>query len=260
LCLSLRNGTISWHLLRQREEWNKLDTPEKRTTPPYLSFTTLNTFIEGLAVHMPTRIDKSLMKSMSGASQSALIAALDYFGLRDGEKPSEAMVALAVSTGTERAATWKRLITAKYPFLFSDGFDLKRATQGELDEKFRDEGVTGETIRKCVAFFMAAATAAGLEVSPRFRSIKTRSPRSRSASTTTRSKKTKREDKSKASSDEDADVDRDKGKQTNLPPVIQAWIDEMPPAGGEWSREDFDSWLALFSGSIERLYKIPKKA
>jgi hypothetical protein len=249
------------HLLRQSKETKIMDTQEKRTAPPYLSFATFNTFIDGLAVHMPTRIDKSLMKSMSGASQSALIAALDYFGLRDGEKPSDALVTLASSVGPQRAATWKRLITEKYPFLFADGFELKRATQGELDEKFRAEGVTGETIRKCVAFFMAAAQVAGIDVSPHFRSIKTRAPRGRGGSTTARAKKTKREEKSKSSTEEAGDDDDGKGKwkASTLPPVIQAWIDEMPPAGGEWSRDDFDSWLALFSGSIERLYKIPKK-
>jgi hypothetical protein len=172
-----------------------MEPKEKRTAPPYLSFTTLNGFIDGLGVHMPTRIDKSLMKSMSGASQAALVAALDYFKLRDGEKPSNRLVELAALSGADRAPMWKSLLADGYPFLFSDGFNLKRATQGELDEKFRAEGVTGETVRKCVAFFMAAAQAAGLEVSPHFRSVKSRAPRSRGGPSASRSKKPKREEK-----------------------------------------------------------------
>jgi hypothetical protein len=172
-----------------------METQDKRPAPPYLSFTTLNNFIDGLATHMPTRIDKSLMKSMSGASQAALISAFDYLGLRDGDKPSPALVELANAAGGDRASLWRSLITERYPFLFSEGFDLKRATQGELDERFRDEGISGETIRKCVAFFMAAAQASGIEVSPRFRSIKTRTPRARGSLAASRSRKSKREDK-----------------------------------------------------------------
>ncbi|MGA7200582.1 MAG: hypothetical protein WBX26_02035 [Candidatus Cybelea sp.] len=171
-----------------------MEATEKRPVPPYLSFTTLTNFIDGLGEHMPTRIDKSLMKSMSGASQSALVGALDYFGLRDGERPSGKLTALAVAEGPERAAIWKDLIQHGYPFLFKDGFNLKRATQGELDERFREAGVSGATIKKCVSFFMAAARVAGIEVSPHFKTIKTRAPRTRS-STAIRAKRTKREEK-----------------------------------------------------------------
>jgi len=161
-----------------------METQDRRPAPPYLSFTTLNNFIDGLAVHMPTRIDKSLMKSMSGASQAALVSALDYLGLRTSDdKPSADLVKLAGVAAADRGPLWKVLITAKYPFLFEGDFDLKRATQGELDERFRSLDISGETIRKCVAFFVAAAQASGIEISPRFRSIKSRAPRSPGART-----------------------------------------------------------------------------
>ncbi len=171
-----------------------MEAQEKRPVPPYLSFTTLTNFIDGLGEHMPTRIDRSLMKSMSGASQSALVAALDYFGLRDGERPSAKLTALAVAEGPERATIWKELIQHGYPFLFKDGFNLKRATQGELDERFREAGVSGATVKKCVSFFMAAARVAGIEVSPHFKTIKSRAPRTRSFPAS-RTKRIKREEK-----------------------------------------------------------------
>jgi hypothetical protein len=173
-----------------------MDSTEKRPVPPYLSFTTLGNFIEGLGESMPTRIDKSLMKSMSGASQSALISALDYFGLREGERPSAALSALATAKGPARSALWKEHIQNSYPFLFKDGFNLKRATQGELDERFREAGVSGETIRKCVAFFMAAAQVAGVEVSPHFKTVRARAPRGKSGGGGgSRTKRAKREEK-----------------------------------------------------------------
>jgi hypothetical protein len=172
-----------------------METSDKKPAPPYLSFTTLNSFIDGLGVHMPTRIDKSLMGSMSGGSQAALVSALDYLGLRADEKPTKALEDLAAAKGADRGPLWKKLIVAKYPFLFVDGFDLKRATQSELDERFRAEGISGETIRKCVAFFMAAAQVAGIEVSPRFRSIKSRAPRSFGTRSSTPRRRAKREEK-----------------------------------------------------------------
>lgn len=153
--------------------------PEKTPVPPYLSFTTLTNFIEGLRVNMPSRIDKSLMRSMSGTAQSSLIAALDYFKLRDGERPSERLVALAAAEGDERATIWKELVRKYYPFLFSPDFDLTRATQGELDERFRSAGVSGATINKCVSFFMAAARVGGIQLSTHFKTIKSRAARTR---------------------------------------------------------------------------------
>lgn len=172
-----------------------MESVEKKIVPPYLSFTTLSNFVDGLGVNMPTRIDKSLMKSMSGAAQSSLISALDYFKLRDGEKPSAKLAALAAAEGPERASIWNELVRKHYPFLFSGGFNVERATQGELDERFREAGVSGETIKKCVSFFMAAAKVGGIDVSPHFKTIKSRAPRSRSAVISVRAKRVKREEK-----------------------------------------------------------------
>jgi hypothetical protein len=41
-----------------------------------------------------------------------------------------------------------------------------------------------------------------------------------------------------------------------LHPAVQAWIDEMPSAGTQWDRSDFESWLAIFKASVERAYRI----
>lgn len=235
-----------------------METQDKRPAPPYLSFTTLNNFIDGLGVNMPTRIDKSLMKSMSGASQAALVSALDYLKLRDGDKPSESLIRLAAASGSDRAPLWKALLEERYPFLFSErGFDLRRATQGELDERFREEGASGETIRKCVAFFTAAAQAAGIEVSPYFRSIKSRAPRSRGAVTPRLSRKARRnaikEEPEERTQPPPAPLN------TRLHPAVQAWIDEMPDRDEDWDEADFAEWLLLLEASIRRAYKLPQK-
>jgi hypothetical protein len=53
-----------------------------------------------------------------------------------------------------------------YTFLFKEGFDLQRTTLSELQEYFAQAGVTGDTLRKSMAFFMKASKDAGLTLSP----------------------------------------------------------------------------------------------
>ena len=235
-----------------------MERPDKKPLPPYLSFTTLTNFIEGLGVNMPTRIDKSLMKSMSGAAQSALISALDYLGLKKGDKPTDELVALASAQGDERGKQWESLIRHSYGFLFTSGFELNRATQGELEERFRTQGVSGSTIGKCVSFFTAAAQVAGIALSPHFKQIKSRAPRAARGSGAAKSKRNKGEQKN------DGDQQNNQQQQfhakfARLHPSLEHWIAEIPPNGQEWSREDFDGWLAIFTPMVERLYKIGAK-
>jgi len=147
--------------------------PEEKTAklgavavPPYLSFKTFNTFIQGLKVGIPTRIDRSVLSSMSGAVQGHLMSALRYLGLVSQHAvTTERLAALVNSEGPERERVFSSILKERYPFLFSE-FDLQRATTGQLEEAFRKVGASGETIRKCVAFFLAAAKAAGIAVSP----------------------------------------------------------------------------------------------
>lgn len=134
--------------------------------PPYLSFKTFNAFIQGLKVGIPTRIDRTVINSMSGAVQAQLMSALRYLGLVSPHAVTNEKLALLVnSEGPERERVLSGILRDGYPFLFAD-FDLQRATTGQLEEAFRKVGASGETIRKCVAFFLAAAKAAGIVVSP----------------------------------------------------------------------------------------------
>jgi hypothetical protein len=134
--------------------------------PPYLSFKTFKGFVDGLKVGIPTRIDRTVLSSMSGASQSQLMAALRYLGLvSDKALTTEKLSSLVNSEGVEYQRILSAILKEGYPFLFHD-FDLLRATTGQIEDAFRKAGASGETIRKCVAFFLAAARSASLAVSP----------------------------------------------------------------------------------------------
>jgi hypothetical protein len=135
--------------------------------PPYLSFKTFKAFVESLKVGIPTRIDRTVLSSMSGAVQSQLMAALRYLGMVTAHSVTTVKLASLVnSEGSEYERVLASILQEGYPFLFGGEFDLLRATTGEMEEAFRKSGASGETIRKCVAFFLAAAKSAGLPVSP----------------------------------------------------------------------------------------------
>lgn len=139
----------------------------KRLVPPYLPYKTLRNFLDNMKVAIPTRIDRSLMKSMSGGLQSQLISALGYLNLITSDnKPTEKLTRLVNSEGPERQRALKEILTSSYTFLFKEGFDLQRTTLQELQDYFTQAGVTGDTLRKCMAFFMKASKDAGLTLSP----------------------------------------------------------------------------------------------
>lgn len=140
---------------------------ERKALPPYLPYRTFRTFVESLRVAIPGRIDRSLMGTMSGTAQGQLIAALRYLDLITLQgSPTEKLTRLVNSEGTDRQKTLRDILTPAYTFLFHEGFPLERATVRQLEEKFNTAGASGETVRKCIAFFTAAAKAADLPLSP----------------------------------------------------------------------------------------------
>ncbi len=146
----------------------------KKAYPPYLPYKTIGTFIDGLKVALPQRIDRSLMKSMSGGMQSSLMSALIYLDLIDLNTGAitEKLNRLVHSEGVERQRVLQEILTDSYPFLFADGLQLDRATTSQLEERFKQSGASGDTLRKSVTFFLKAAKDAGLKVSPHIKGIR----------------------------------------------------------------------------------------
>jgi hypothetical protein len=139
----------------------------KKLIPPYLPYRTLYNFLDSMKVAVPTRIDRSLMKTMGGGLQSQLISALGYLNLiTPDNKPTEKLNRLVNSEGPDRQRILKEILTSSYTFLFKEGFDIQRTTLQELQDYFAQAGVTGDTLRKSIAFFMKASKDAGLTLSP----------------------------------------------------------------------------------------------
>jgi hypothetical protein len=142
---------------------------EKKAIPPYLPYATLDTFFRNVKVALPSRIDRSVLPSMSGTIQGQLLATLSFLGfIREDGTPTDKLAAYAHSEGPEKQRILKEILVSSFPFLFKDGFDLKRATLAQLYERFSKTGISGSTTRKCATFFLKAATDAGIELSPHF--------------------------------------------------------------------------------------------
>ena len=148
-------------------------------TPPYVSYKTLKGFLEALGEPLPSRIDRSLMSSMSGGTQSHLQQALRATGLVSEEGvPTERLKKLHRATDEERIAVTYEMVRSTYPFLWDSPFDLRATTSQHLDEQFRDNtSATGATVERCVNFFKAIAQDAGIELSPHIQKSKRRKVR-----------------------------------------------------------------------------------
>jgi hypothetical protein len=145
-----------------------MSTKTKAQSPPYLPYKTFSTTLAGWATALPARIDRTLFRSFSGAMQSWLIGTLRYFELIDPEgHPTDKLKRLVVATeGPERQKLIADLVRRGYPFVFANDLDLSKATAGQLQDRFKDAGLQGDTVRKAMALFMALAKDAGMQLSP----------------------------------------------------------------------------------------------
>jgi hypothetical protein len=191
------------------------DAETKKPSPAYLSSKTFSNFINGLRENgIPSRIDRSAMPGMSGGGQSALKAAFEFLGLITAEEePTAKLHQLVESNEKDRSAVLAKILREAYPFLFSGSIDLKRATTKQVEEAFRAQNISGSTVVKSMAFFLACAKEAGIEVSPY---IKTPSLPPRPPSQ-------KRQSSGGASQRNDEDEDNDGGEPrgTGIPEGMQ---------------------------------------
>lgn len=146
----------------------KSDDGDKRPAPPYVSFKTLKTFVASVKEHgVPGRIDRTILPNFSGAVAGQLITALRFLHLinADGE-PTQSLKTIVDAYDT---ADWKGelggVLQKAYRPLFS--LDLTTASPSQFNEQFaKSFSAEGDTMRKCVTFFLNAADEAGISISP----------------------------------------------------------------------------------------------
>jgi len=157
---------------------DQADEDRDESVPPYLSGTTFFNFVEAHRRTQPTRIDRSIMTILAGCDHAKILRALRFFELiRQDGTPTERFSSLKDLEGDELQTAWQDSLRKAYPYLFSD-FNLEKATQGQIEERFREQGIKGDTVRKAVTFFITLARLAGLKLSPYFKQTRQRAPRS----------------------------------------------------------------------------------
>jgi hypothetical protein len=152
---------------------------EKRTLPPYVPYRTFINFLDGLKDGVPSHIDKSVLKGMSGGMQGWMMSALKTTALIDDEGvPSDLLRKLAASEGPSRTPLLKRLFEHVYGFIREAGIDLTTTTPAKVQAAFEERGAKGETVEKCMAFMRALAKDSEVTLS---RYLTQAAPRRRSA-------------------------------------------------------------------------------
>lgn len=139
----------------------------KKQVPPYVPFKTFSNTLTGWETALPARVDRTLFRSFSGAMQSWLIGTLRYFELIDEDgHPTDRLKRLLAAQGHDREKHVADMVKRGYPFVFANNLDLSKATLGQLQDRFKETGLQGDTIRKAMALFMALAKAGGMTISP----------------------------------------------------------------------------------------------
>jgi hypothetical protein len=214
---------------------------KKTESPPYIAFSTFFSFIKGLQkTGIPSRIDKSLLRNMSGGNQSALLAALKWFNLIDEVGGHGQRLEALVNAGDDAGKVLREMMPAAYKFMTDGSIQLDRATGSMVEEKFRDYGLSGSTIVKAMSFFITACKEAAIPLSTHIKL-----PKVARSNGSAKGKKGRQQ----ASSDEDGDEDNDdtekRAKAAQSP--TSALMDKFPAFDPSWPEKIQEQWFAAFA-------------
>lgn len=138
--------------------------------PPYMSFATMLNQIERMEREgTPSRIDRSYLVGMAGGTRNQFKMGLRSLGLIDeSDQVTDTLVRLAKHP-EDRKALLAAILRERFPPLVS--LD-ENATRGQLDDVLAGYGFGVDTRRKAASFYVAAATYAGIALSPHIRPAK----------------------------------------------------------------------------------------
>lgn len=236
-----------------------MESEKKSPTPPYVPYKTFKNFVEKYKQGVPSRIDRELMGSMSGAAQSQVTVALKYLGfISENNLTQDAMRSYVAAEGDERKGMLRAILKISYPYLFEKPFDLQSATASQLREMIEAHtGATGETVNRCIAFFKDAANDAGITVSPFITQKKPRSASPRKKATTSTAKQ------SLAVMAENNHMPNLHFNPNPSKPPIEAqnslllWglFERLPKPGTVWPKDERDQWTQTLHNVLTLEYK-----
>ncbi len=142
--------------------------PGDALPPPYFAFKTLTNLLVRMEEHgPPPRIDRSFLSNISFSVQPQVMAGLRSLGLIEPDGEVRPLLAQLAQQPDERPRLIGEILRNRFPEAVELG--EHKATHQQLEEVFKGYGVTGETLRKAVGFYLQAADYAQLPVSPHFK-------------------------------------------------------------------------------------------
>ena len=142
------------------------DEQGREFSPPYnIPWATFLNTVERAANDLPNVIDRSYLESQAGSIQTYIIAALKGFDLIDENLRPTGLKRFAEQPDGRPALVAEMLERHYGPML---KLGQTKATSGELDKSFGEHfpRVTGESRKKAIRFFLAAANYAEVQISP----------------------------------------------------------------------------------------------
>ncbi len=140
----------------------------KGLTAPYPAFQTLKTLVKPMKEHgPPSRIDRSVLTSFSGAVGGQVLTMLKFLKLTDDSgHPTTDLSKLITTYDTDQ---WRpalaEVVRKAYAPLFQ--LNLETATPNQFNEHFRKTYPAAEEVsRKSMTFFLSAAREADIKISP----------------------------------------------------------------------------------------------
>lgn len=223
--------------------------PSDSRKPPYPGFGAFTSFQDRLRKNgVPAVIDRHFVGG-SGTNQSLMVGALKYLDLIDGDnEPTKVLHDLAESEEADRRAILAKLVETHYAGALALG---PRATQGQLDGWFRQQGVSGETARKAQSFFLALAKAGGIEVSPHYK-VTRASPAAGRKRTTTR----RRPEPTAPVGDVVASPQTSSAGGSQIHMSVQALLQRIPAEGMTWTKRDKDLLVETFSNLLDLFHPV----
>jgi hypothetical protein len=234
------------------------DTEKKGWVPPYISFTTLTGLIERMHDEggAPPQIDRSYLRSFSGGYQAQVLAALKSLGLieENGRVTSDLTELVEAERREDRVPIFVTMLNTYYPEPVRLG--TIKATQGMLEGAFKDYGISGDTLRKAIAFYLGAAKYAGVALSVNFRvpSV-TPSDGRKPGPKKARERASARVNGEKSRIEDRTDRDTSEPEWlSDIDPAIRTWLQKIPAQGQEWSKADRTRWTGVLEAIFGGLY------
>jgi hypothetical protein len=199
---------------------------------------------------IPNRVDRTFLTGMSGAGQTQFIAGLKSLGLIDAAGSVQPRLKeMANGTAEDRQRILGDVLKDRYPEAVELG--KTNATTGELVEVFRKYGVTGDTARKAIAFYLQAAKFAGnVPVSPLFQT-----PKVTASGTGTRKRRAKVETETDGTANGsgagDQRHDTPNPLVADLHPALAGVLIELPRKGTGWTKTRRDAFLKMFEMAVD---------